>query len=344
MSIRHRLHITLALVSALLLPLAPPAGAAPAQAPAQAGLTVLSRNLYLGADLLPVIAAPPEQFLAATTWTWQKVLASNFPERAEALAHEVRATRPDVIGLQEVALWRSGMPGTIAQTVRLDFLQILQQALAKRGLHYTVVSEVANFDAQVPTLLGFDIRFTDRDAILVRDGLATANPSQGNFADRMFVPQPGATGSWMPILRGWNAVDVVAGGQTTRFVNAHLEAYDLDVARGQLGELLAGPAAPGKPTVLLGDLNATPQTLLYADAVNAGFADAWSGPRPGYTCCEAEDVANRVSELDRRIDYILVRGLRAAATRVIGDKPGDRTPSGLWPSDHAGVVTRVRPH
>jgi hypothetical protein len=27
---------------------------------------------------------------------------------------------------------------------------------------------------------------------------------------------------------------------------------------------------------------------------------------------------------------------------VVGDELGDRTPSGLWPSDHAGVVATLR--
>jgi hypothetical protein len=28
--------------------------------------------------------------------------------------------------------------------------------------------------------------------------------------------------------------------------------------------------------------------------------------------------------------------------RRVGDQPGDRTPSGLWPSDHAGVIATLK--
>ncbi|MFS4096321.1 hypothetical protein [Streptomyces sp. AF1A] len=34
--------------------------------------------------------------------------------------------------------------------------------------------------------------------------------------------------------------------------------------------------------------------------------------------------------------------LSATVAKVIGDRPGDRTPSGLWPSDHAGVAASLR--
>ena len=35
-------------------------------------------------------------------------------------------------------------------------------------------------------------------------------------------------------------------------------------------------------------------------------------------------------------------GVRATAARLIGDALSARTPSGLWPSDHIGVVASLR--
>ena len=75
-----------------------------------------------------------------------------------------------------------------------------------------------------------------------------------------------------------------------------------------------------------------------------------SRPEPGYTCCQNEEVDNEVSLLDRRIDHILVRrarALRLSPVRgpvrafVMGDDPTDKTVSGLWPSDHGGVYSRM---
>jgi len=43
---------------------------------------------------------------------------------------------------------------------------------------------------------------------------------------------------------------------------------------------------------------------------------------------------------------VLLRGgFGVRAADVLGDHPDDRTPLGLWPSDHAGVAaTLVLPH
>src|SRR5215218_5826512 len=53
-------------------------------------IPVMTRNLYVGADLSPVFAAAAKGdgpgIVQATTATWQNVKATNFPERAGVLA------------------------------------------------------------------------------------------------------------------------------------------------------------------------------------------------------------------------------------------------------------------
>jgi len=50
-----------------------------------------------------------------------------------------------------------------------------------------------------------------------------------------------------------------------------------------------------------------------------------------------------VSLLSRRIDLVLFRGdFGVMGTGVTGDDPADRTPTGLWPSDHAGVMATLQ--
>ena len=85
----------------------PPAGAR--------GLTVMTRNLYLGADLDPLLAeSDPNQIPFLAAHAFQAVLASNFPERAQALAGEIAASRPHLVGLQEVSTYRVQSPGDAA--------------------------------------------------------------------------------------------------------------------------------------------------------------------------------------------------------------------------------------
>ena len=98
--------------------------------------------------------------------------------------------------------------------------------------------------------------------------------------------------------------------------------------------------------VLLGDLNSAGDGsgATYNDLVAAGFGDAAvaGGLGGAPTCCQAADLLNPVSTLSGQIDVILFRGvLTVRSADVVGDSPADRTSSGLWPSDHAGVVATL---
>ena len=91
---------------------------------------------------------------------------------------------------------------------------------------------------------------------------------------------------------------------------------------------------------------ADPTHAVYQQFITAGFVDAWSRKRPtesGFTFGQSPDLLNPVSQLSERIDLILFRGsFQVADIIVVGDEQNDRTPSGLWPSDHAGVVAALR--
>lgn len=90
--------------------------------------------------------------------------------------------------------------------------------------------------------------------------------------------------------------------------------------------------------------------------LEAGFSDAWERTGRGvaacFTCCQEKDLRNAVSALDERIDFVLVRDARAprgadlpgaVALELVGEEDADRTAvSGLWPSDHAGLVATLR--
>ena len=332
-------------------------------------IPVMTRNLYLGADLSPVFAAAAKGdgpgVVHATTTAWQGVRATNFPERAGALADEIGGSKPLLVGLQEVSLFRTGPPDSItaaptpAEHVELDYLDILLKELDRRGLHYAPVTITKEADAEIPgyTAPGVlqDIRLTDRDVILARTDVSSSklqisNRQTGNYATYASLPI-GQTGQSIKLLRGWGSVDVTLRGQTFRFINTHLEPEGpldaIQVAQGN--ELLNGPANTSLPVILAGDLNSRADgtgTLTYDNLINAGFDDAWSAthPRePGNTWAHDADLLNATVGLAQRLDLVLFRNkLCALDTYVVGDELGDRTPSGLWPSDHAGVVATLR--
>lgn len=317
---------------------------------------VMTRNLYLGADLTPALAASDfNSFQTAVKAIWDQVQSTNFPERARAFADEIQKDRPFLIGLQEATLWRIGalMDPALADQIRFDFLQILRDELASRGLPYTVAAEVTNFDLEYPLIAdGIDLRITDRGAILARadldeKNLKVSNKQAANFQSVLLL---NVLGSSVAVTRGWTAVDAEIRGERFRFINVHLESFAPSIRDLQAGELLAGPVSTTSPVVLLGDLNATTVAQgTYGRIVAAGFSDGWlleRGGDPGFTCCQQAHLRNVGSLLDQRIDYILFRKsadgrLRLAHLELLGTDQEDKTPSGMWPSDHAGVAAEL---
>ena len=169
-----------------------------------------------------------------------------------------------------------------------------------------------------------------------RDGpVEVVAEATGTYDAGLDVPT-GIAGVTFPVARSWGRVDVRVAGRPVRFVNTHTEAYDGPVRDAQRDEVLAANAEVDAPVVLVGDFNARPDVV----GVPAGWTDAWTrGEGDGFTCGQAPDLANEVSALRERIDYVWVRGAGVLGARTVGDLPGDRTaPHGLWPSDHAGVL------
>src|SRR4051794_283415 len=69
----------------------------------RADLVVMTQNLYLGSSLAPALTATsPAAFVAAVAQIYTTVQYTDFPARAEAIADEIEANKPDLVGLQEV--------------------------------------------------------------------------------------------------------------------------------------------------------------------------------------------------------------------------------------------------
>lgn len=316
-------------------------------------LEVMTRNLYLGADLTPLVSAKtPDDVQMAIGAILGQVVASDPPKRMAWVADEIAAQRPDLVGLQEAALWHIQTPA--GGTITYDFTQLVIDALAAQGLHYRVAVTQTNFDSAVQ-LAGAPLpaRFADRDVILVNADAGTPevrvlDKGAAHYASQLVFPT--LLGA-VDFARGYVYVDVKSWGKTWRFVNTHFEAYPgfgpvpHDYTSDQARELLSVLPA-GMPTVIAGDLNSRRDNpLLQGAAVlmdEGGFADAWTGLHPGdpgYTCCRAGNLAG--GELDERIDYVLTRGDVAPTSAArVGVEPVAAT-APRWPSDHAGVVAGI---
>lgn len=318
---------------------------------------VMTRNLYVGADLdLVANATTFPALIAAAGQLVQGIQASNVAERAAAVAREIVKNRVDLVGLQEGAILRTGPlqlppnPATFlpATTVVSDNIALLLKELGRRGERYEVVAIVPGLDAQLPTLLGADFRLTTRIAILARTDLKLSNVQvQGFLSNRTFAT-PGGT---IVNPRGWAAVDVERNGRKFRFVTTHLENPH-PVQALQAHDMIQGAGNTTLPLVFVGDFNVTadsgldPSFPVYQKFINTGFVEAWPAkraPDPGFTCCQAPDLLNPTSQATRRLDLVFLKGdIRVVDIVRVGDKPGDRTASGRWPSDHSGVVATLK--
>ena len=224
--------------------------------------------------------------------------------------------------------------------------------MARLGLRYAVAVKQRETDIEAPIDAGYDVRLTMFDVILVkkRKGLRVTRRLKSNYDETIDVPTPAGT---LTSTRGWAAVDVRFKGKRFRFVNTHLEAFGDAQREAQARELIArgGPLRGKRQYIVVGDFNSDPNGTESPSAAfdileGFGLVDEW--PRrfgPGFSCClnnsDARDT--NADGFDHRIDLILAKPkLRALSGQVVGDAVGDRAPNGLWPSDHAGVVMKLR--
>jgi endonuclease/exonuclease/phosphatase family metal-dependent hydrolase len=331
---------------------AAPAGASWQRAP-QRTITVMTRNLYLGASLDPILhARSTAEAFKAVEAAWAQVQANDFPQRARAIAAEIARAKPDFVGLQEMPLYRTQTPAdfksTPATTVALDYRRALMDALRTRKLPYRFVSVNVNTDAELPSgnPPQMDVRLTMRNAILMRTdrGIKLRRARARNFPTTYPI-----FGGLVLAVRGWTYVDATVGGRAFRVIDTHLEAFNRQTQEEQSKELLAGPAATKLPVVLVGDLNSRPDgstTASYPNLIAGGFRDTWPQAYPnavGLTCCHGDDLRDPAGPFYERIDYVLARGgFKAVKGAVTGEAPSTQTPGGLWPSDHGGLWMTLR--
>ncbi len=235
---------------------------------------------------------------------------------------------------------------------------------------------MADLNAGHPYYLS-DIRLVDHDVILVREDHVASNEYKGNYQYQLELDLGGTS---VAFTRGYIALDVNIKGDDFRFVNTHLEVRSApgSVFRvfqaAQMEELLGtidylSWLFDSKPVVMVGDFNSSsedvpgesyvpdgqggyvlmPYVPPYMMAIDAGYKDSWLEQKKygdGFTSGFDEYVSDPTAELTSRIDLIFLDPkdleIDKVKARVVGNKVEDMTPSGFWPSDHAGVVAKVK--
>ena len=321
-------------------------------------ISVMARNAYVGADVDAVIAAlgtaDETDDFPALEYAIGTLVATDFPTRADALAAEIAATRPHVVGFAEISFIDIDLtPVGLGIDFTLDFLPILRAALADRGLDYAVGALVQNIDVSVA---GGLVRLVDYDVVLYDAERVTwqtvvAKNFENNIPPELLPPG-------LVLKRGWIWGRATVGANTVNIVSTHPESGGDGDATHPLSQLRAGQAFEimaalegVSPVIVMGDLNDQPGSPLYDVLTGSAFTDIWPELRPGEvgnTCCHASDLSNATTSFTKRIDYIFARGFehpggdfRKSWIAITGADPSERVEGPaypIWASDHAGLV------
>jgi endonuclease/exonuclease/phosphatase family metal-dependent hydrolase len=354
-----------------------------APAPKPTDVKVMTRNIYLGADLTPAIEAKGVgAFTEATGEILRQVTANDFPIRAKGLAKEILEKEPDLVGLQEVAEWRTGPPGLEsllsgtppkATQVRYDYLAELLKQLNKGKDRYRAAVVNPEFDFEAPAdengVAGdgpnnvipnaeINARLTMRDVILAKvgDEVKTSKPSKGHFKS-LFSEE--ISGAKVIVTRGWAAVDATVNGSTPfHFVDTHLESFDPQtvvpsIRAQQASELVApsGPATNALPVILVGDMNSDTKTAVqpgdgqaYEALVKGGMRER-STYEPLGCCLDTALLPVADGGAASQFDHKVDHIMTRDPKQiklVKSSVTGRKPANGFWDSDHAGLFSELK--
>ena len=292
----HRTAPTrIAAVALLAIALACTAFAGIAQAKARGSLVnVMTRNLYLGADLTPgdrIDLEPPNSSkpTAASTARSKRPTSRSAPRGWPRRSCKKNPT------WSACRRWRSGAPPRPrsvplfsgkpeATTVKYDFLKLLLAQLNKKKALYKPVVVQDEFDFEAPAdangvpgdgpggtgLLAnaeTNARLTMRDVILAAAALRRRhlNPKSGNFSHLLVVKVAGAKKSPSPAAGPASTPRSAAARSSTSSTPTSRPSTtrpNPSVRAQQASELVApgGPATSSLPVILVGDLNSDVKT------------------------------------------------------------------------------------
>lgn len=340
--------------------------------------TVVTYNLYLGAEIQSLAKiTDPALFLLGVKDALDQIAANDFRERAEALAAVIVEKNPELIGLQEVYDFKQNNQND--EPPFRNYQNDLIDALINQGACYTEAATVININLDLSLIpvpyYGYGISITDRDVILRRCDVTTTVVPLAAYYPLCRESEDGcnynlvaeASSPLGPIAfeRGFVAVDVT-GSVPMRFFNTHLEGRLPDpeipasavIQRAQAMELINVIGLLNSyypivgPVIVVGDINSSPEdsgTIYgleppYMQLEDAGYVDTWTlrpGKPKGFTCCFDGDLSIP-ADLYERIDVIFSDVIpNRVKANVLGNDVADQSESGLWPSDHAGVATRM---
>ena len=296
----------------------------PSAQASDANLKVMSRNIYLGADVGVAMKLIPD-FKAAAQFMWDQVAATDFSKRSPLLAKEIITNKADVVGIQEATTWICKKNAWSGKTEVLNFTDQLLAATKKLGTEYvlaekdgtkaknigfsiaaipflTIVNDPKTFQplfGQDTAACGFEIG----DALIIRKDLLSKISRVGNteYEDSYSIVP-----TLMTIYRGYTWIDLEVGTSTVRIVSTHLESvWDTNKvpnAAKQAKQLVSDLSNTTIPTIVIGDFNADPR-----DPRKEGASNPGGQPEASETCPAQVDNPTLKTSLDACNAYWIMR-------------------------------------
>lgn len=257
---------------------------------------------------LPVHAQPLRVMTFNVRFLTPNDGANNWDARRDLVAEMLRAEDPDVIGTQEL-FKRQGD----------DIVERLPQFVwfgeGRRG---------GDDDEHMGV-------FYRKDRLRMRES--------GNFwlSDTPEIPGSRTWNNLYPRLVTWARFERIADGATFTLYNTHLPYRDIDEpARLRSAELIQArlsQLAANERVILIGDFNTTPQSRVHS-ILTSSLTDVWTAA-PKRTGPEGT-FHDFTGKPERRIDWILVRGLKANRVETVTTQR-----DGRYPSDHFPVIAEL---
>lgn len=274
---------------------------------AEPTFTVMSRNIYLGADVGVALELIPDM-PAAAQFMWDQVNKNDFSKRSVALANEIKEYQPDVIGLQEATIWYCKKN---AWSKKVEVFNFTDQLLEALGGEYILASKDGNAafnpgysinpipfltmvkdPERFQKIFGEDkaaCGFQIGDALAIKKSLADQVIQVGNteYEDSYSIVP-----TLMTIYRGYTWADINIANIPVRFVSTHLESIwdenKVPNAAKQASQLISDLKETNMPLVVIGDFNADPRDPRPANAANPGLQPTASEECPaGNSKCNA---------------------------------------------------------
>lgn len=268
----------------------------------------------------PNDSGPIDTCLRVLSWNiwWQ---FGPWQQRAPAIEATLKAANPDIIALQEV--WGD---------TDNNYAKVLAEKLGYTYYHA---------DCMLMNDVGFGNAILSRWPILDTKTVTLSGHVQTNETrNALYAKIDGPRG----------LIDFFCTHLNWKYEQSHIRQVQAQDVAAFVNE----NATEKLPPLLCGDFNAEPMSeeiraltgLTTAAIEGLVFHDAWrvAGHGAGYTWDNKNTFVAAEFEPDRRIDYIFAGHPKARGLGHVTDieKIGNAEIEGIWPSDHFGLMAKIR--